>query len=285
MFYSLQFFSSLFFSLLWLWKNEKIRTESNVDTLLEYFYRIGKHFIPGPGPLTSSHLYHCMLHGFVGFNCYYYSLRYASLYVSAVGHVSQKVCLHNAFPFRQVCVLYILWSSYEYQHLAGYTKYSKKFVTLDAEKIINNAFVQYAVLLRTYYTLTFSWNMEHSSWKISNSYSSGTYIYTDREFPISSWNFACELSDHILIEDLLIKVSSGGDNATWVTWKMALTIAMPICAICVVVMVIYHVRMTRRRHGHFDDSQEAPDRPILGGVTIRDMLEMTTSGSGSGRSN
>ncbi|XP_026675578.1 TGF-beta receptor type-1 isoform X5 [Ceratina calcarata] len=72
-----------------------------------------------------------------------------------------------------------------------------------------------------------------------------------------------------------------GDDPMWVTWKMALTIAMPICAICVVVMVIYHVRMTRRRPGDSDDSQEAPDRPILGGVTIRDMLEMTTSGSGS----
>ncbi|XP_020290095.1 TGF-beta receptor type-1 isoform X2 [Pseudomyrmex gracilis] len=79
-------------------------------------------------------------------------------------------------------------------------------------------------------------------------------------------------------------VSSGGDDATWVTWKMALTIALPICAICVVVMVFYHVHMTKKRPArHFpDDSLEAPDRPILGGVTIRDMLEMTTSGSGSG---
>ncbi|XP_012229023.1 TGF-beta receptor type-1 isoform X4 [Linepithema humile] len=81
----------------------------------------------------------------------------------------------------------------------------------------------------------------------------------------------------------LSSVSSGGDDATWVTWKMALTIALPICAICVVVMVIYHIHMTKKRPArHFpDDSLEAPDRPILGGVTIRDMLEMTTSGSGS----
>ncbi|XP_053990067.1 TGF-beta receptor type-1 isoform X3 [Hylaeus volcanicus] len=79
------------------------------------------------------------------------------------------------------------------------------------------------------------------------------------------------------------RVSPGGDNATWVTWKMALTIAIPICAICVVVMIIYHIHMTKTRPGgHFpDDSLEAPDRPILGGVTIKDMLEMTTSGSGS----
>ncbi|XP_054004674.1 TGF-beta receptor type-1 isoform X3 [Hylaeus anthracinus] len=79
------------------------------------------------------------------------------------------------------------------------------------------------------------------------------------------------------------RVSPGGDDATWVTWKMALTIAIPICAICVVVMIIYHIHMTKTRPGgHFpDDSLEAPDRPILGGVTIKDMLEMTTSGSGS----
>ncbi|KAL6447689.1 hypothetical protein ACFW04_000095 [Cataglyphis niger] len=79
------------------------------------------------------------------------------------------------------------------------------------------------------------------------------------------------------------EVSSSGDDATWVTWKMALTIALPICAICVIVMVIYHIHMTKKRPArHFpDDSLEAPDRPILGGVTIRDMLEMTTSGSGS----
>ncbi|KAL0104321.1 hypothetical protein PUN28_017210 [Cardiocondyla obscurior] len=79
------------------------------------------------------------------------------------------------------------------------------------------------------------------------------------------------------------EVSSSGDDATWATWKMALTIALPICAICVVAMAIYHVHMTKKRPArHFpDDSLEAPDRPILGGVTIRDMLEMTTSGSGS----
>lgn len=94
-------------------------------------------------------------------------------------------------------------------------------------------------------------------------------------------------NEQTIIGDLLPKVPSGGDDATWVTWKMALTIAMPICAICVVVMVIYHIYMTRRRPrlSFPDDSLEAPDRPILGGVTIRDMLEMTTSGSGSGRSN
>ncbi|XP_076231695.1 TGF-beta receptor type-1 babo isoform X3 [Calliopsis andreniformis] len=80
-----------------------------------------------------------------------------------------------------------------------------------------------------------------------------------------------------------IKVPANGNDATWVTWKMALMIALPICVFCVIFMVIYHIHVTRREHGgHFpDDSIDAPDRPILDGVTIRDMLEMTTSGSGS----
>ncbi|XP_011298729.1 TGF-beta receptor type-1 isoform X2 [Fopius arisanus] len=76
---------------------------------------------------------------------------------------------------------------------------------------------------------------------------------------------------------------AAGGVTTWVTWRMALSIALPICAVCIIVMAVYHVHMSRRRPArHFpDDSMEAPDRPILGGVTIRDMLEMTTSGSGS----
>ncbi|XP_029053022.1 TGF-beta receptor type-1 isoform X4 [Osmia bicornis bicornis] len=76
----------------------------------------------------------------------------------------------------------------------------------------------------------------------------------------------------------LSSVPSIGDDATWVTWKMALTIAMPICAICVVVMVIYHVYITKPPTPPDPDDS---DRPILDGVTIRDMLEKTTSGSGS----
>ncbi|KAL2724582.1 TGF-beta receptor type-1 isoform X1 [Vespula maculifrons] len=103
--------------------------------------------------------------------------------------------------------------------------------------------------------------------------------------PVDELKFPRSRNDNDLegVVVVLSKVSSNGDDATWVTWKMALTIALPICAICVIVMVIYHIHMSRRSPArHFpDDSLEAPDRPILGGVTIRDMLEMTTSGSGS----
>lgn len=83
----------------------------------------------------------------------------------------------------------------------------------------------------------------------------------------------------------IIKVLPNGGRTPWETWQTALAIALPICVFCIVVMAIYHVHMLRKRPArHFpDDSMEAPDRPILGGVTIRDMLEMTTSGSGSGK--
>ncbi|XP_033226739.1 TGF-beta receptor type-1 isoform X3 [Belonocnema kinseyi] len=79
------------------------------------------------------------------------------------------------------------------------------------------------------------------------------------------------------------RVLPNGSRTTWETWQTAMAIALPICLICVIAMTVYHVHMARKRPArHFpDDSMEAPDRPILGGVTIRDMLEMTTSGSGS----
>lgn len=52
-------------------------------------------------------------------------------------------------------------------------------------------------------------------------------------------------------------------------------------------MVVYSLwNQNRRRQRQIpyrsEDSIEAPDHPILGGVSLRDMIEMTTSGSGSG---
>ncbi|XP_063239483.1 TGF-beta receptor type-1 isoform X6 [Bacillus rossius redtenbacheri] len=41
-------------------------------------------------------------------------------------------------------------------------------------------------------------------------------------------------------------------------------------------------KMSLPLHGCAEDSIDAPDHPILGGVSLRDMIEMTTSGSGSG---
>ncbi|XP_014470881.1 PREDICTED: TGF-beta receptor type-1 isoform X4 [Dinoponera quadriceps] len=80
------------------------------------------------------------------------------------------------------------------------------------------------------------------------------------------------------------EVSSGGGGKSQINWVTAVAIAGPIVGLSVIVMIIYHIRRSRRkkRDRHYpDDSHDAPDRPILDGVTIRDMLEMTTSGSGS----
>ncbi|XP_032666291.1 TGF-beta receptor type-1 isoform X4 [Odontomachus brunneus] len=80
------------------------------------------------------------------------------------------------------------------------------------------------------------------------------------------------------------EASSGGGGKSQINWVTAVAIAGPIVGLSVIVMIIYHIRRSRRkkRDRHYpDDSHDAPDRPILDGVTIRDMLEMTTSGSGS----
>jgi TGF-beta receptor type-1 len=72
------------------------------------------------------------------------------------------------------------------------------------------------------------------------------------------------------------------------TWELALVIASPIVIVCIIVTVAYSLWQQRCRRKHqlpyrSEDSIEAPDHPILGGVSLRDMIEMTTSGSGSGK--
>lgn len=63
----------------------------------------------------------------------------------------------------------------------------------------------------------------------------------------------------------------------------------PILVICVVVMIFFYYRTSHNRGGmhhhlrHGEDSIEAPDHPILKGVSLKHMIEMTTSGSGSGK--
>lgn len=70
------------------------------------------------------------------------------------------------------------------------------------------------------------------------------------------------------------------------TWELVLVIVIPTLIVCVFVMVVYnYCQQKRATHTHLspvDDSLEAPDHPILSGVSIKHMLEMTTSGSGSG---
>ena len=75
-----------------------------------------------------------------------------------------------------------------------------------------------------------------------------------------------------------------GANLTSV--EVALAVALPIAIICFVVVVAYTL-CGRRKRVHtglrVDESVDDPDHPILGVNSIRDMIEMTTSGSGSGR--
>lgn len=71
------------------------------------------------------------------------------------------------------------------------------------------------------------------------------------------------------------------------TWELALMIAGPICMVCLGVMLglslwQQHKRRLHALHYHCPEP-DAPDQPILGGVSLRDMIEMTTSGSGSGK--
>lgn len=65
-------------------------------------------------------------------------------------------------------------------------------------------------------------------------------------------------------------------------------IIVPILVLCVAGLLLFYWRTSKRsgmhqhlRHG--EDSIEAPDHPILNkGVSLKHMIEMTTSGSGSG---
>lgn len=66
-------------------------------------------------------------------------------------------------------------------------------------------------------------------------------------------------------------------------------IVAPIALICAVVLAYYFCRTSKQSRGglhrqlqHGEDSIEAPDHPILRGVSLKHMIEMTTSGSGSG---
>lgn len=77
----------------------------------------------------------------------------------------------------------------------------------------------------------------------------------------------------------------GGD--TFGTWQLALMIAGPICVLCLLVMIGLSLwtqhRMPRDPYPYPPET-DGPDQPILGAVSLRDMIEMTTSGSGSGNS-
>lgn len=73
-------------------------------------------------------------------------------------------------------------------------------------------------------------------------------------------------------------------------WQIAMMIAIPIAVLCFIVIVlfmltIYPNKWTGRNamRYHYAENGDAQDQqPILGISSLRDMIEMTTSGSGSG---
>ncbi|XP_075229222.1 TGF-beta receptor type-1 babo isoform X2 [Lycorma delicatula] len=67
-------------------------------------------------------------------------------------------------------------------------------------------------------------------------------------------------------------------------WELVVIIAGPIFMICVFVFVGLTLWQHQKRRLRYSCPPEpdAPDQPILGAVSLRDMIEMTTSGSGSG---
>lgn len=72
------------------------------------------------------------------------------------------------------------------------------------------------------------------------------------------------------------------------TWELAIIIAGPIGVVCLVVMLIMNFWAgSTKRHGirylPTPRNIAADQQPILtAAVSLRDMIEMTTSGSGSG---
>ncbi|CAH1395062.1 unnamed protein product [Nezara viridula] len=67
------------------------------------------------------------------------------------------------------------------------------------------------------------------------------------------------------------------------TWELALLIAVPICVITFFIMmgVLFWGNRKRGRY-HCPEAPDGPEQPILNAVSLRDMIDMTTSGSGSG---
>ncbi|XP_060534622.1 TGF-beta receptor type-1 isoform X2 [Cylas formicarius] len=88
----------------------------------------------------------------------------------------------------------------------------------------------------------------------------------------------------------LMLPSTGATGATLSSLEIVACIAIPILIVCIIVLVVYFYRTGNQKkrglHHHLrpgDDSIEAPDHPILSkGVSLKHMIEMTTSGSGSG---
>ncbi|XP_026272408.1 TGF-beta receptor type-1 isoform X3 [Frankliniella occidentalis] len=118
-------------------------------------------------------------------------------------------------------------------------------------------------------------------------------------FPVneSTWNFCMTSgSEEIGKESRLYRCCNdfdycnrkGPPDPITGNWENFVAIICTVFALLVVVLALIFFTVRKHRHQrlrpHYncDDSTEAPDHPILGGVSLKSMIEMTTSGSGSG---
>ncbi|XP_045464581.1 TGF-beta receptor type-1 isoform X3 [Harmonia axyridis] len=94
--------------------------------------------------------------------------------------------------------------------------------------------------------------------------------------------------------NLLSNVTEPPNSTEPTLWNLTsleimIIIAAPTAVICALTIAYYFCRTSKQSRGglhhhlqHGEDSIEAPDHPILKGVSLKHMIEMTTSGSGSG---
>nr|CAI5856124.1 unnamed protein product [Callosobruchus analis] len=99
-------------------------------------------------------------------------------------------------------------------------------------------------------------------------------------------NYTCETTGYCFASTYI----KNGEPTYFTSLEIAAFIAIPTLILCIVVGAAYfvhtsyHRRDAAHRHlRHGDDALEAPEHPLLNkGVSLKHMIEMTTSGSGSG---
>lgn len=80
-------------------------------------------------------------------------------------------------------------------------------------------------------------------------------------------------------------LSVGSFYSELTTWELSCIIFGGTLLLCIVILSSYwYVQRRKRGSGmrHFIQSEDSVCDPILNGNTIQDIIEMTTSGSGSG---
>uniref|UniRef100_A0A146L8L7 receptor protein serine/threonine kinase n=2 Tax=Lygus hesperus TaxID=30085 RepID=A0A146L8L7_LYGHE len=98
----------------------------------------------------------------------------------------------------------------------------------------------------------------------------------------------CNNADYCILEPTIDpdwEMSKAPAEGTLSTWELAGAIAIPIGMICMVIMValtLWGQHKRSRSRYHCPESLDDPHQSILANVSLRDMIDMTTSGSGSG---